>query len=403
MDKKNESSSTPPHIPFWKTALLAVTVGVIGAVIGSTAMSMENVKLEERNRSMKRDVDQLSDALQKATMEEYDKESYVPVAGDKLYIAMQKLSDLNKNLTLLVHGPRGVGKTTLVQHSLNCVKGVVHIQPNPLTVKNFYKSICEYVDFKTQSESHAALVIQALKKIKADEKGIKPTFVVDVNEKCSEKELMAILVELKKLVADLNLANGVVILSTSRAALLLPVTLHELRVNPVNITDPPRGTIVNFLEKHLVKLFPDSKPEEREGWIASYSPEIGTRFLDASNLISKLLMATSEESLTTTVSDFVQEFVSQRKKTYLLSTLDFINLICENVTDPETRKNLFMGIINGDLPVRELITATGSENVRALIQTLAEFHPHPVYIDVDTSLVGAGSVVASGEFKKIIK
>lgn len=399
MDKKNESSSTPPHIPFWKTALLAVTVGVIGAVIGYTAMGMENVKLEERKRSMKEDVDQLSDALQKATMEEYDKESYVPVASrDKLYIAMQALSDLNKNLTLLVHGPRGVGKTTLMQHSLNCVKGVVHIQPNPLTVKNFYESIFEYVDFKTQSESHAALVIHALKKIKADEKGIKLTFVVDINEKCSEKELMAILIELKKLVADLNLANGAVILSTSRAALLLPVTLHELRVRPVNISDPPRRTIVNFLEKHLVKLFPDSKPEEREGWIASYSPEIGTRFLDAANLISELGMAKSEESLTTTVSDFVQEFVSQRKKTYRSSALKFVTMV-----DKRKRKEVLTGIINNDLPLDKLVEATGIKDEESLIKTLANLHPHPVYIDVSTSLVGAGNFVASSEFKKIIK
>ena len=400
MDKKNESSSTPPHIPFWKTALLAVTVGVIGAVIGSTAMGMENVKLEERKRSMKEDVDQLSDALQKATMEEYDKESYVPVAsGDELYIAMQALSDLN-NLTLLVHGPRGVGKTTLTQHSLNCVKGVVHIQPNPLTVKNFYESIFEYVDFKTQSESHAALVIHALKKIKADEKGIKPTFVVDINEKCSEKELMAILIELKKLVADLNLANGAVILSTSRAALLLPVTLHELRVRPVNISDPPRRTIVNFLEKQLVKLFPDSKPEEREGWIASYSPEIGTRFLDAANLISELRIAKSKGSLTTpkTVSDSVQEFVSQRKKTYRSSALKFVTMV-----DKRKRKEVLTGIINNDLPLDKLVEATGIKDEESLIKTLANLHPHPVYIDVSTSLVGAGNFVASSEFKKIIK
>lgn len=400
MDKKNESSSTPPHIPFWKTALLAVTVGVIGAVIGYTAMGMENVKLEERKRSMKEDVDQLSDALQKATMEEYDKESYVPVASrDKLYIAMQALSDLN-NLTLLVHGPRGVGKTTLTQHSLNCVKGVVHIQPNPLTVKNFYESIFEYVDFKTQSESHAALVIHALKKIKADEKGIKPTFVVDVNEKCSEKELMAILIELKKLVADLNLANGAVILSTSRAALLLPVTLHELRVRPVNISDPPRRTIVNFLEKQLVKLFPDSKPEEREGWIASYSPEIGTRFLDAANLISELRIAKSKGSLTTpkTVSDSVQEFVSQRKKTYRSSALKFVTMV-----DKRKRKEVLTGIINNDLPLDKLVEATGIKDEESLIKTLANLHPHPVYIDVSTSLVGAGNFVASSEFKKIIK
>ena len=400
MDKKNESSSTPPHIPFWKTALLAVTLGVIGAVIGSTAMGMENIKLEERKRSMKEDVDQLSDALQKATMEEYDKESYVPVAsGDELYIAMQALSDLD-NLTLLVHGPRGVGKTTVMQHSLNCVKGIVHIQPNPLTVENFYKSIFGYVGFKIQSESHAALLIRALKKIKADEKGIKPTFVVDINEKCSEKELMAILIELKKLVADLNLANGAVILSTSRAALLLPVTLHELRVDPVNISDPPRRTIVNFLEKHLVKLFPDSKPEEREGWIASYSPEIGTRFLDAANLKSKLRIAKSKGSLTTpkTVSDSVQEFVSQRKKTYRSSALKFVTMV-----DKRKRKEVLTGIINNDLPLDKLVEATGIKDEESLIKTLANLHPHPVYIDVSTSLVGAGNFVASSEFKKIIK
>ena len=290
---------------------------------------MENVKLEERKRSMKEDIDQLSDALQKATM---DEENYVPVAsGDELYTTMQVLNDLNNNLTLLVHGQRGVGKTTVMQHSLNCVKGVVHIEPSPLTVENFYKSIFDYVKFKTQSESHRALVIHALKKIKADEKGIKPTFVVDINEKCSEKELMAILIELKKLVADSNLANGVVILSTYRVALLLPVTLHELRVDPVNISDPPRRTIVNFLENRLVKLFPDSKPEEREGWIASYSPEIGTRFLDAANLINKLWKAKSKGSLTTpkTVNDSVQEFVSQRKEIYRSSALDFVTMIDE--------------------------------------------------------------------------
>ena len=363
---------------------------------------MENVKLEERKRSMKEDVDQLSDALQKAMMEEYDKENYVPVAsGDELYIDMQVLSDVNNNLTLLVHGPRGVGKTTVMQHSLNCVKGVVHIEPpNPLTVENFYKSIFDYVKFKTQSESHRALVIHALKKIKADEKGIKPTFVVDIDEKCSEKELMPILIELKKLVADSSLANGIIILSTSRAALLLPVTLHELRVDPVNISDPPRRTIVNFLENRLVKLFPDSKPEEREGWIASYSPEIGTRFLDAANLINKLWKAKSKGSLTTpkTVNDSVQEFVSQRKEIYRSSALQFVTMV-----DKIKRKEVLTGIINNDLPLNKLVEATGTKDKESLIKTLANLHPHPVYIDVSTSLVGAGNFVASSEFKKIIK
>ena len=171
-------------------------------------------------------------------------------------------------------------------------------------------------------------------------------------------------------------------------------------MDPVNISDPPRRTIVNFLVKHLVKLFPDSKPEEREGWIASYSPEIGTRFLDADNLINKLGNAKSKGSLTTpkTVSDSVQEFVSQRKKIYRSSALEFVTMV-----DKRKRKEVLTGIINNDLPLNKLVEATGTKDKESLIKTPANLHPHPVYIDVSTYLVGAGNFVASSEFKKIIK
>ena len=60
-------------------------------------------------------------------------------------------------------------------------------------------------------------------------------------------------------------------MSTSRAALLLPVTTHELRVRPVRIIDPPETIIMEYLEKHLAKRFPYSKQEERHDWIKSYT------------------------------------------------------------------------------------------------------------------------------------
>ena len=36
---------------------------------------------------------------------------------------------------------------------------------------------------------------------------LKPTFVVEINEKCCQQELMEILIELKKMVADSNLTR----------------------------------------------------------------------------------------------------------------------------------------------------------------------------------------------------
>ena len=61
-----------------------------------------------------------------------------------------------------------------------------------------------------------------------------------------------------------------------------------------------------------------------------------------------------------------------------------------------------MGIINNDLPLNKLVEATGTKDKESLIKTLANLHPHPVYIDVSTSRVGAGNFVASSEFKDII-
>ena len=48
---------------------------------------------------------------------------------------------------------------------------------------------------------------------------------------------------------------------------------------------------MDYLDKQLSELFPDSKREEREDWISNYSQQIGTRFLDAVNLLPRLKVA----------------------------------------------------------------------------------------------------------------
>lgn len=64
-----------------------------------------------------------------------------------------------------------------------------------------------------------------------------------------------------------------------------------------------------------------------------------------------------------------------------MAATDFIALVKKR-TKKITRKNLFTDIVNGGLPIRELIQATGSKDAECLIETLAKFHPHPVYINV---------------------
>lgn len=86
---------------------------------------------------------------------------------------------------------------------------------------------------------------------------------------------------------DSDVSFGFVV-SSSRAALLLPVTLHELRLEPVGVYDSPPRMIMAYLEKGLLEIFPRSSREEGDDWITNYTQQIGTRFLDSVNLLRTL-------------------------------------------------------------------------------------------------------------------
>lgn len=373
-------------------------MAIMGGIIQSYMGAKAGVKLEEMKKSAKVDIADLSNVLEHAKLPKCTNPDFVPVPAVKEMNTFVRSSKIfHTNSTVLVHGPRGVGKTTVMEHALQGIEGVVHIQPNPFTVENFYESILEVFDIKTHDLSKAKLVMNALKMIQ-DRDGNKPTIVVDVNETVDEKQLMPILIELKKIGADSNLASTFVVVSTCRAALFLPVTLHELRVSVSCIHDPPKMAVVTFLNERLSEVFPESKPNEREDWIMYYTKEIGNRFLDASNLVSDVRFRKPEAK---NVKDYIEEFVRRRRKTYSLATSEFIEMIDKNkAASKELKREVFSGIINGTLPLSKLVVATGNDNWKEFLKIITELHPHPVYIDPETRCVGVGNFVARVEFEK---
>ena len=96
--------------------------------------------------------------------------------------------------TIMVCGPRGIGKSTAVYHALKKEKGVVHLNLTTSTLDEFESQILETVDFKSYDLKKVNMIHKALLDIRR--RGKKPPiFIVEVNNQRTSKHIFDLLVE----------------------------------------------------------------------------------------------------------------------------------------------------------------------------------------------------------------
>lgn len=148
------------------------------------------------------------------------------------------------NPTLLVHGERGSGKTVAVRLALHSSQSVVHVKlwgrdlARPLNA--LAQAIVDESGVQTTSAASAALVVEgAFRLIKG--RGWKiggalvPIVVVELDKRCSDNELLGVLLACKRWGDDENLAKFVVEAPSARIARGLPISLSDLRVEGVKV------------------------------------------------------------------------------------------------------------------------------------------------------------------------
>ena len=72
---------------------------------------------------------------------------------------------------------------------------------------------------------------------------------MEVNDQCKIEYLTPIVIQLKEWCSDDQLPNFVLVLSSSRLALLLPIGLTALRVRELHIGDPDEKVMFEYLDK----------------------------------------------------------------------------------------------------------------------------------------------------------
>ena len=139
------------------------------------------------------------------------------------------------NPTWLVTGPRGSGKTTLINMLLKDKWNVIAVTINTwdaFTERSFASSINESLTNHNITEQGPWFLQSVLRMAKDP-----PILVVEVNERCSSEQLQSLLLVLKNWGADLRLIRPLVILSTSKAAFGLHIGLMQLRTVPFLVDD----------------------------------------------------------------------------------------------------------------------------------------------------------------------
>ena len=350
------------------------------------------MKVEEMKKVYIKDVRSLKEALEKATVQACDRpQHYVAVPDvDHIKSISETFDPSSYEPSIMVCGPRGVGKSTIMQKAFEDKKGVIHVQPDPVTVDNFYAAILGFAMLKESSINKRKLVLEALKEIE----GRKPTLVVEINEKCGADHLMALLVELKKVVSESRLANYFIVVSTSRASLLVPMSMDELRVQPMFIKDPPPDVIERYLDQ-VLSPYLDATSQKKLTKL--FIEELGTTFLDVSNAGSAIRLQL-ERGLPP--NDVLLTFISRRKKEYQEACSDFLKMMKD--IDKREQKRLLAGIVNGTLHVTDLADALKNTK-QEFLDRISKLHPHPLYSHPSTQLVTVGNFVAQNEFKKYIK
>ena len=151
-----------------------------------------------------------------------DPSSFIP--RESVMATLHERSGNRQNFTCLVSGPRGAGKTTLVRQALQNKPGVLVLAVTPgVAVSEAWLAAALLEALKIQHLPAAMqkrpLVLTALAKQKPDPL----VLLVEVGERCTSKQLQALLLCLKVWGADYGLIQPIVVVSSSQAVIGLTI------------------------------------------------------------------------------------------------------------------------------------------------------------------------------------
>ena len=286
--------------------------------------------------------------------------------------------------TIVVTGPRGSGKSTLVQHCLAGKKGgVVRVVLNTqssFSEENFaekvMKTIVPYAQSGTDVTALLYLALQGLRKSQEE----LPIFVVETDHRCTPGELRSLLILMKQYGADEKLIRPIIVLSSSTSAFGLTINEVELRSRYFHVDDLTDGQCLEYIESRLSEIIKGDE-QEISKFVKEVVPHlgIGNRLVQINNVLGmgKLKRDTKLDK----VKEHIESYVEERVRIYTSSVRRFFKEVKGTCHSKEAVKGVFKLLLEkGSMPLHTFHEVCGVDEER-FIEIISNIDPHPFYVD----------------------
>ena len=235
--------------------------------------------------------------------------------------------------TIVVTGPRGSGKSTLVQHCLAGKGGVVRIFLNTqssFSKEKFAENVMQTIGVSyTQPGTDVnvmALLSLALRRLRKSQEEL-PIIVVETDNRCTPGELRSLLILMKQYGADQKLIRPIVVLSSSTSAFGLTISEAELRSRYFHVDDLTDEQCLEYVESRLSRMIKGDEQEEVSNFVKEVVPHlgIGNRFIQIDSVLvgmSKLKLDKIQHKLDK-VQEHIESYVEERVRIYTYSVRRF--------------------------------------------------------------------------------
>ena len=292
----------------------------------------------------------------------------------------RKLYNSEDLKTIVVTGPRGSGKSTLVEHCLAGKGGVESVcldTRSSFSEEKFAENVMQTIGLprREPGTNVMALLRLALRGLHKSQEEL-PIFVIEANELCKPGQLRSLLILMKQYGADEKLIRPIVVLTSSTSAFGLSISPMELQSRYFHVDDLTDEQCLEYVESRLSSMI-EGDEQEISKFVKDVVPHlgIGNRFIQIQNVMDGMSELKLDE-----IKEHIESWVEEEVLTYTDRVGSFFGEV-KGTCHKEAVKRAFKLLLEkGSMPLHTFHEACGVEEKR-FIEIISNLHPHPFYVN----------------------